>query len=383
MESNTLLKVLPSKSRSDNADNSLFLVEVPNTEFISQIGEARAEIIGKENSSKAALIAGKHSFYMTKVESSNAFIVVEPSSSESHDDEASSNENQNDSKRRKISKASICPSFHYELIQKYLDISELRRILDLGIYEGDAEECSSKTSKRHTKEELCVLLQASQFELDKGLKKVEAFVDESGKYTMVSEELLSEAFDEILAAISANDMNLESIDLENLLKSVTGDISTEKEVVAHCLHNNSTPLSSSDSLFKMDVAKIATFKAKKILSKRVTPYPVKEFMSQWTSEMPHQTTSYTPPMSLLSNLTLLDRDDKVDDDVLTYFPAGALPRDATSRFKRLFEIRPCWSEETITPFLTEISREDASVVQLLLKNALLKEKGFWIAKPQA
>lgn len=49
-------------------------------------------------------------------------------------------------------------------------------------------------------------------------------------------------------------------------------------------------------------------------------------MSQWTSEMPHQTTSYTPPMSLLSNLTLLDRDDKVDDDVLTYFPVGALPR---------------------------------------------------------
>lgn len=54
MESNTLLKVLPSKSSSDNADNSLFLVEVPNTEFISQIGEARAEIIGKENSSKVS-----------------------------------------------------------------------------------------------------------------------------------------------------------------------------------------------------------------------------------------------------------------------------------------------------------------------------------------
>ena len=65
------------------------------------------------------------------------------------------------------------------------------------------------------------------------LKKVEGFVveEDSNKLTVVSEELMSEAFDEILAVVSANDWDLDSIELPKLLKSVKGDISTEKSVV--------------------------------------------------------------------------------------------------------------------------------------------------------
>ena len=76
---------------------------------------------------------------------------------------------------------------------------------------------------------------------------------------------MSDAFDEILAVISASDLDLNKVVLSNLLGLVTGDISTEKAVLEHCLRMNSEDLSRG--AFKVDVDKVAHFKARKILSK--------------------------------------------------------------------------------------------------------------------
>ena len=67
--------------------------------------------------------------------------------------------------------------------------------------------------------------------------------------------------------------------------------------------------------------------------------------------MPHQCTSYSPPMSLVSDLCLRSHDAKVSDDVLAYFPSSSLPRDPESRFRKLFEVREvssvCLESETL------------------------------------
>mmetsp|Transcript_13644 Transcript_13644/g.27935 ORF Transcript_13644/g.27935 Transcript_13644/m.27935 type:complete len:383 (-) Transcript_13644:16-1164(-) len=372
----SLLSVQPPPSGgADFSDPSLFLVELPPDFPVSEL--PKCEVVGASASSKAALVTPESSYLLTKVESSNAFVVVPPSSAPGEEGgDGEDAENQPEPKRMK---SSICPSFHYELTPHRLDICELQRILSESVYEGDAEEVSEKSSRRKTEAELSILLQASDKELKEALIKVEAFKDEAGRYTLVSEELMSDAFDEILAVISANDLDLSKIVLSNLLGSVTGDISTEKAVVEHCLRMNSSDLGGG--AFKVDVEKVAHFKARKILSKRSEPYPVKQFMQQWSAEMPHQCTSYSPPFSLVADLCLSSHDPKVGDDVLAYFPASSLPRDPESRFRKLFEVRECWKEEDIGPFLKEILKEGEKEVQLLLKHALMKSKGEWIAKP--
>jgi len=87
--------------------------------------------------------------------------------------------------------ASICPSYHYELTPHFLDYSRLYQILSSSTFEGYGEETKEKSAKRHTFEELCVIMQSSRLEMEAALKRVEGFaiVEDSNKLTVVSEEV--------------------------------------------------------------------------------------------------------------------------------------------------------------------------------------------------
>jgi len=193
---------------------------------------------------------------------------------------------------------------------------------------------------------------------------------------------MADAFEEILAVISANDWDLDVVELPKLLKSVKGDISTEKTVIAHSLTVNSKDGIDSNQVCQLDVSKIASFKARKLLSK--SSWKRKEFLSKWNAEMPHQCTSYTPPESLLASLCLSTFDPKVEDDILTFFPASSLPMEPSLRFKRLFTEREEWKEADIDPYLVDICKQNEQVATLLLKHAIYKtEKSVWIERPSA
>jgi len=102
--------------------------------------------------------------------------------------------------------------------------------------------------------------------------------------------------------------------------------------------------------------------------------------------MPHQCTSYKPPLELIGDLCLKDYDAKVGDHILTYFPASSLPMNPAQRFGKLFDARETWKEEDISFFIRGISTGNHnSVSSLLLKYAILQEEAegtkLWIQRP--
>ena len=98
----TLLSVhAPPSGGSDFSDPSLFLVELPSDFPVSDL--SRCEVVGSNASSKAALVTPSSSYLLTKVESSNAFVVVPLAASRDGGEDA---ENQPEPKRMK---SSICP----------------------------------------------------------------------------------------------------------------------------------------------------------------------------------------------------------------------------------------------------------------------------------
>jgi hypothetical protein len=157
---------------------------------------------------------------------------------------------------------------------------------------------------------------------------------------------------------------------------MTGDASLEKDVVSHVLRRNSTdPSSTSDSLALSPDA-VAFFHAEKLLSARPS-FPLSEFTAEWKRSLPHQLTSYAPPPSLLSTLATSSHDPKIGDDVLSYFPAAALPPSPAARLAALFAHLPAWDVAAVGPYLEGALGEGEKVEALLLKHAvfLKDEKG--------
>jgi hypothetical protein len=194
--------------------------------------------------------------------------------------------------------------------------------------------------------------------------------------TVVSEELLTDAFEEVLALVSSNDLPLDKISVpKQILSSVTGDVSLEKDVVRHVCRINSTARGEKGDVVALDKDRIATFKAAKLLSASPAPCPLQEFLSKWRAQMPHQCTGYTPPESLLSTLCIREFDAKIGDVRLAYFPAAALPMDHAGRFKRLFGAKGRWPIEEIKPFLAGAVVGGGTVEELLLKHAVVLTEG--------
>ncbi len=355
---------IPSHATSNSdgtvpADDSIFLLELPQGLTVEDILSG-STIAGSTSDTQAALVTQGSSYRLTKVESSNTFVLLPPT--------APSDENEQPAKRRKVT-ATIAPNYYYELNTHRLDVARLKTMLTKGLYEGYAEETEEKVGSRMTFEELCVTLQAGDKTLRSALLEVGAFLID-GKYCLVGEELMNAAFEEILAVVSAEEWDLDSVSISNLSKAVTGDISLEKEVVAHCarLNSNGEPSDADDEL-SLSPSKIAVFKARKLLSSRGA-YPMKEFTLKWHSEMPHQCTGFTPSPELLDNLCVKEWDPKISDYKLDYFSASNLPMAAGDRFSKLFAVRSEWKVKELTPFLKGLGGD---VEALLLKYSVLRD----------
>ena len=68
-----------------------------------------------------------------------------------------------------------------------------------------------------------------------------------------------------------------------------------------------------------------------------------------------------------------------DADLLSFFPASALPVDAAHRFVDLFLTRSRWKADDISPFLADIAIDSKERDKLLLKyaRATTDAQGIW------
>ena len=68
-----------------------------------------------------------------------------------------------------------------------------------------------------------------------------------------------------------------------------------------------------------------------------------------------------------------------DPELLSYFPASALPIDPASRFADLFLTRSRWKAEDIAPFLADIAIDSKERDKLLLKftRSITDAQGVW------
>ncbi|KAI0373427.1 hypothetical protein BV20DRAFT_1100060 [Pilatotrama ljubarskyi] len=115
-------------------------------------------------------------------------------------------------------------------------------------------------------------------------------------------------------------------------------------------------------------------------SHRNDPVAEEDFLAQWRNAV-GDTFAERASLALLAGNYLTSTAPLTDPPVslLTYFPSSALPNDPAARFAELFLARPRWKGDEIAPFLADVAVDSKERDKLLLKHAraITDPEGIW------
>ena len=131
------------------------------------------------------------------------------------------------------------------------------------------------------------------------------------------------------------------------------------------------------NIFELDPAKVATFKAERLLKAGrqsgggggggarkgdTNVWPRDEFMDAWSASLPDGCEAELP---FLGGIALVHEGKSA---TIEYFPCSALPTGTKERFKLLFEKRAKWELQDLEPYVNGLVTTQTTKAQLLLKH---------------
>ncbi|PPQ94004.1 hypothetical protein CVT25_009852 [Psilocybe cyanescens] len=226
--------------------------------------------------------------------------------------------------------------------------------------EDDADDSMDHFTYQEAKQEI----QASDAEIDKGLKNLRVLII-NNELRPISPTFLNHLLELILNILVSLSMKHASVSVEDLSSALADDHEVSRAV--------STQVMSwfgeiKDGRWKMDVEGVVKELGLGILRKhRHDPIERDDLLVQWKS---HVGDTFESSISLkLLEANYIESTDVLGSGsaVLKYFPAFELPVDPAARFADLFLTRSIWRGEEISPFLSDIAVNSKERDKLLLK----------------
>jgi len=436
-------------SDDEDDDSPLVLMQLPDTLTLSELlsQQSDAKIVGsshqepsngnvvhkkaqaclvieapKANDNHSKTNLGK-SFGISRVDTSNALIVVPPRMIPKNVASPSGNSPTAGRKRPRAEKEYIdmaarliTPSSFLELKNHRFEPLKLHELLAADLRKHDQRFSNPYGRNRRsvtvdttavatigfTVAELCGTFQCAVKEMLAALSFLKALrstnTKEQARYSYLSEEPQQETTNAILAVITEHtEWNSHAIPRKEFCNEVLQIVGKGEEswihdpldVVNHCIHllsvpstdpETDAPAPTSSDVAQFDMEKVAIALAHELFTRNSTQrWPRDAFCTEWHLKMPGVGPQFEPSVELLlqhgvalSTISNDTNDSGESQPQLRYFPESKLPLESKLRFEKLFAVRNKWRHDDLEPYVAPlVVLEGKSLAELLLKHTVV------------
>ncbi|KAG7096867.1 hypothetical protein E1B28_004274 [Marasmius oreades] len=240
--------------------------------------------------------------------------------------------------------------------------------------DNEDEDMESNGEQKLTYSDAKSLIQASNVELEKGLRE-KRILQVNGGLRPIASSYLSRIIELVLNTLVSQSIDHKVASVERLSAILLDDHEIPRPISTQVMSWFGT---IEDGTWCMDVASVIKECGLTLLRRHKTdPQSVEQFTTAWKTMVGDTFASEVSMQLLAGNYLLGSGYDGTD--TLTYFPASSLPTEPAPRFAYLFLTRSRWKSEDITPFLSDIAVNSKERDKLLLKYArpTTTSDGIW------
>ncbi|XP_022818286.1 sister chromatid cohesion protein DCC1 [Spodoptera litura] len=251
---------------------------------------------------------------------------------------------------------------YYELKPCKPRLTKLRKILEPTKYQGLELEYAVDKSKLLSYEALCEKIQASKAELNEELEKIQAVLLD-GHYRLLEFEYEFRVLSYMLDLIDENSWPLEKISREVTIESLKELVPLPILEAMFRFYTDPSIEEDGVQFYQYKQDKVCKFLAR-VLLKSAGKFNLEEFLQAWKDSVPD---GMVTDESLLSGIALVDKSST--PQVVWGFAESDLPEEINQRFKILFQTKPKWTVDQISPYIECYATEKLNVNALLTKYA--------------
>ncbi|KAI0633715.1 sister chromatid cohesion protein Dcc1 [Trametes polyzona] len=246
---------------------------------------------------------------------------------------------------------------------------------------SEDEDGNPRKRQRFTYEDARTKIQASDAELDRGLRDRRVLILK-GELRPIAPSYLTTILELLLTNLVSLSLPYTDAPVTPLLVALEDEHDIRRDVARQVMTwFGKIEEGKVGQTWEMDADAVVREVGLGILrSHRDEPVPEKEFLMQWRKAV-GDTFEERVSLTLLSGNYLASTNPLADPPVLllTYYPSAALPVEPSARFAELFVARPRWKADEITPFLSDIAVDSKERDKLLLKHAraITDAEGIW------
>lgn len=254
-------------------------------------------------------------------------------------------------------------SSYYELSKVVPRLSYLRDILAKSHYSGLQDEATKDTKQFLTFHDVSKLVQASDAELMKGLKDIDAF-ELDGYWRLLAPSFAAEVVDSLLTNATIHGWPFQNLD-EQVIISIMDEY--DPRILLHVLAMFGNKPSAK---WQLDIRKLSVFRAQQLLmlgeSRKGGDWRLADFISAWQDSAPEGAPT---DVESLKGLAVVVQQGK--ESMVRSLPAADLRSisDPKGRLQHLFKVQPQWSLADLLPYLGDLAPSTAAAQSLVLKHA--------------
>jgi len=264
-----------------------------------------------------------------------------------------------DKEERSVVPMSVAGVFH-----RYLELRPCKP--RLGRLRQELDHMASLTQRSDLADEelglteahLLDKVQSSKIELTEGLHLIQA-CQVNDKWYILDTDYRMKIISHILKFAEENSWALSEgcVDREDTVREL-GELEPS-ELVSQVFDQYFVKGSNSVG-YEVNWTRLSRFFGEYLL-KRADTFRKAEFDATWRHSLPEEAPE--PPLEALDGLCF------VEDDVIRYFPEHTLPEVLLERFQVLFQAKPRWTLNEISPFVAPLTSGKLDVKALLTKYA--------------
>ncbi|XP_035452255.2 sister chromatid cohesion protein DCC1 [Spodoptera frugiperda] len=251
---------------------------------------------------------------------------------------------------------------YYELKPCKPRLTKLRKILEPTKYQGLELEYAVDKTKLLSYEALCDKIQASKAELNEELEKIQAVLLD-GHYRLLEFEYEFRVLSYMLDLIDENSWPLDKISREITIDSLKELVPLPILEAMFRFYTDPSVEEDGVQFYQYKQDKVCKFLAR-VLLKSAGKFNLEEFLQAWKDSVPD---GMVTDESLLSGIALVDKSST--PQVVWGFAETDLPEEINQRFKILFQTKPKWTVDQISPYIECYATEKLNVNALLTKYA--------------
>lgn len=258
--------------------------------------------------------------------------------------------------------------------------------------ESDEETYESNVNdplrrRRVTLEDLRNLIQASDAELEVGLRKAK-ILNLNGTLRPLPPTRLMDILVQTLVTVASRGLPIppKPIPLQELCTHMEDDFQTSPAVMEQIAGwYGSLSESGSREKWQADIKAIVTEVGIGLLRDDQIPKEEQEFLERWREQVGDMFATHVDIALLEGNclttpiLATRAARDGVSANTLSYYPRSALPTDPAQRFQSLFLTRTKWKADEIQTYLEDIAVDKKERDRLMLKytRQITEADGIW------